>query len=98
MSKTTGLKKNAQFAGGLQHRIFIEGLTPEQADELQSDLAEAIAPIVAKFAKHKHFVRVSRLLECEAEHQFMDTENYCVTCNIVNRGSTASAYLKSKRK
>ena len=96
--KVTGLKKDAKFDGVLQHRFFVEGLTAEQADTLQSELAEALAPVLVKYGKFKFNCRTSRRLECEKGHGFMDTENYCVTCNIINEGKTAGAYLRSKGK
>ena len=96
--KVTGLKKDAKFDGCFGHRLFVEGLTAEQADALEKDMAEALVPVLVKYGKFKFNCRTSRRLECEKGHGFMDTENYCVTCNIVNRGKTAGAYLRSKRK
>lgn len=93
----TGLKENTQFAGSITHDLTIGGLTPAEADQLLRDIAKALAPVLTAYAKKSLQYRERRLLECERGHKFWSDENYCVHCNLYNKGKTAREYLKQTK-
>ena len=96
--RVTGLKQNSKFGGAVHQWLFIEGISESEATEFNSLIAEALAPIILKYGKcEKVQLGISKFLECEVGHRYSEDETYCVECNMINQGTTADKWRKSRK-